>query len=64
MKVVCMFCKKEYSIDSTDPQFAKLSKNKSGLYICKNCNTSLQNESIETTGINPNQIDKYNKYNL
>jgi len=64
MDVICMFCKKEYSIDKTDIQYNKLVNNKSGLYICKNCNTSLQKESINSTGINPNQINKYDKYNL
>lgn len=58
-----MLCKKEYSINTADSQYSKL-KNNPKSFICKNCNTSLQKESIKETGINPNQITKYDKFNL
>lgn len=64
MKVNCMFCRKEYLIDSTDPQYYKLFNNITKSYICKDCNTSLKNESIKVSDINPNQLDKHEKFNL
>lgn len=57
LHVKCMTCKKEYLLDSGDPQYKKLSSGLSKLYICKTCSTAMKEEAIITTGINPNMLD-------
>lgn len=60
--VTCFFCKKEYSISSSDDQFFKIKKNPNASYVCKDCNTSMQKDAQKSTGLNPDAIDPYSKY--
>ncbi|SET36410.1 hypothetical protein SAMN05421676_104182 [Salinibacillus kushneri] len=62
LKTQCFFCKKEYTIDSYDTQYKKLKNNPKSYYVCKTCNQSMQNEAKKGSGINIDDIDKYDKF--
>lgn len=64
MKVVCYMCKKEYEIDGSDPQYRKIKSGESKMYTCKNCNNSIKQEAIKSTGFDPSLMDpdKYDKF--
>ncbi|WP_079479854.1 hypothetical protein [Halobacillus salinus] len=62
MEVHCFFCKKDYSITRSDPQYIKLVQNRGGSYVCKSCNQSMQRDAQASTGLHPDQIDAYDKF--
>ncbi|MCA0970233.1 DUF2197 domain-containing protein [Halobacillus litoralis] len=62
MDVTCFFCKKDFSINLSDPQYTKLQRNPESSYVCKPCNDSMQRDAQTSTGLHPHQIDAYNKY--
>ncbi len=62
LKTICFLCKKEYEIDQTDLQYEKIRKNPKAYYVCKSCNQSMQREAQQKTGLNPDMIDKYDKF--
>jgi uncharacterized protein YlaI len=62
LKTKCFSCRKEYEIDYKDSQYNKMKKNPKALYVCKNCNQSMQRESQSKTGLNPDLVDEQNKY--
>ncbi|WP_260400921.1 YlaI family protein [Salirhabdus euzebyi] len=61
MDVICMTCQKAYTIDSKDPQYTKLKRGLTKLYICTNCNQSIQGEASRTKQINPHDLDPHQK---
>ncbi|UOQ92164.1 DUF2197 domain-containing protein [Halobacillus shinanisalinarum] len=62
LKTICFFCKKKYTIDRSDTQYQRILKNPEASYVCKSCNQSMQKEAQTSTGLNPGDIDKYDKY--
>ncbi|WP_188456462.1 DUF2197 domain-containing protein [Virgibacillus oceani] len=62
LNTICMFCKKKFTINHTDKQYNKIKKNPESFYVCKNCNQSMQKEAQSNTGLNPDDIDKYDKF--
>jgi uncharacterized protein YlaI len=62
LEVTCMTCRKKYVIDHRDPQYTKIKRKLTKFYVCKKCNSGLQNEATMITGIGPNDIDEHDKY--
>lgn len=62
LKTVCFFCKKKYTIDRSDTQYQRIMKSPEARYVCKSCNQSMQKEAQASSGLNPDDIDKYDKY--
>lgn len=62
LHVTCFLCKKKYTIDHSDSQYQKIKRNPKAYYVCKKCNKSMKEEAQQKTGINPDMIDKYDKY--
>lgn len=62
LEVTCMTCRKQYTIDHKDPQYAKIKQKKTKFYICYKCNSGMQKEAISYTGISANDIDEHEKY--
>ncbi|MFD1020854.1 DUF2197 domain-containing protein [Thalassobacillus hwangdonensis] len=58
----CFFCKKEFEVGASDPQYKKLRANPKASYVCKHCNDSMQKDAQQTTGLNPDMIDSHTKY--
>ncbi|UOQ43574.1 hypothetical protein MUN89_16895 [Halobacillus salinarum] len=54
-----MTCRKTYEIDRTDSQYTKLKQGKTKLYVCTNCNTSIQQSANTTTGTSASDLDPY-----
>jgi uncharacterized protein YlaI len=62
LEVSCMTCRKKYNIDHRDPQYQKIKKKLTKFYVCKRCNSGMQKDAVQTTGINPNDIDEHDQY--
>ncbi|WP_075036463.1 DUF2197 domain-containing protein [Halobacillus dabanensis] len=62
MEKKCFFCKKTYTLDRSDPQYMKLSKNPKASYVCKSCNQSMQKDAQTSTGLHPDLIDSHDKF--
>lgn len=57
IKTLCMFCKKEYEIDSSDDYYIKLKHNDVKYYVCKKCSFFLQRDAIKISGIRPDDLE-------
>ncbi|PFG12398.1 uncharacterized protein DUF2197 [Bacillus sp. es.036] len=58
----CFFCKKKFRVKPSDSQFRKLKQNPKASYVCQSCNQSMQREAQRSTGLDPDQIDQYDKF--
>ena len=58
----CIICRKDFVIDKSDYQYFKIKYQESKLYICRKCNFFLQREAINTTGIDPDEIDRFDRF--
>ncbi|WP_407690645.1 DUF2197 domain-containing protein [Salinibacillus xinjiangensis] len=61
MEVTCMTCQKDFEIDAKDPQYSKLKRGISKMYVCKNCNQSIQGQATNLTNIHLDDLDPHNK---
>ncbi len=59
MIVTCMTCQKQYEIHQQDSQYSKIKRGLSRLYVCKNCNTSIQENAGKVTGISAADLDPH-----
>lgn len=57
MEVSCLFCRKQFVIDSSDPQYFRLKYKQTNHYICKSCNRNMQNEAKSNVDYDPSVID-------
>ncbi|WP_226578234.1 DUF2197 domain-containing protein [Halobacillus litoralis] len=62
LKTNCFFCKQTFQIDRSDPQYIKISKNPKASYVCKTCNRTMQKDAQTSTGLNPDTIDRYDRF--
>ncbi|MEW6182986.1 MAG: hypothetical protein AB1500_07390 [Bacillota bacterium] len=63
VKAVCMICKKEFEITRHDFRYHELKRSGDrGGYICDRCSYSIQKESIATSGINPDEVDRMDHF--
>jgi transposase-like protein len=54
--------KQEFVVDRTGKQYRKIKENPKLSYVCKHCNQTFQKDAQINTGINPDTIDKYDKF--
>ena len=57
LEVRCMSCAKKFVLEPGDPQYRKLKAGQTKLYVCKTCNNAIQEEAIQSTGIDPKLLD-------
>ncbi len=59
----CMICRKGFTIfSSSDYLYQKIKYSESKFYICKWCDFYIQSDAIKTTGIDPDEIDRFDKF--
>ncbi|MFC0524660.1 hypothetical protein ACFFGV_13870 [Pontibacillus salicampi] len=58
----CTFCKKEFTIGPSDSQYYRIRRKPDSRYVCKKCNQSMQQEAQNSTGLKPEDIDKYDAF--
>jgi DNA-directed RNA polymerase subunit RPC12/RpoP len=59
--VVCIICKKEFSIPPWDGRYQELKFNKQKPCVCERCSYSLQQEAITVSGISPEDLERLDR---
>ncbi len=62
LQTVCILCRKQFTIDSKDPQYYKLKSGQSKSYVCTTCGSSIKKDAVSSTGIDPDQLDDKDKF--
>jgi uncharacterized protein YlaI len=60
LKAACSFCKREYVIEPSDPQYSKIKNNLTKMYVCKKCNNVFQEEARKNVDLDPAMLDPHN----
>lgn len=59
MNLKCVFCKNEYLIDNSDPQYKTTKNNSTKSFVCKKCNNSIQSDARRNVDFNSELVDPY-----